>query len=62
MAGAAGGGKGQPAGLGAHAPVAAAASQHGAEIALAGDRHTQRSVDKGFQLYRAGVGNLPHFF
>ena len=51
-------GKGQPAGLGTQAPVAAAASQHGTELALPRHGHTQRPVDKAFQLHRAG---LPHF-
>ena len=40
VAGAAGCRKGQAAGLGAHAPVAASSAQHGAEIALSGNGHT----------------------
>ena len=50
------GGKGQAAGLGAHAPVAAASPQHGAEVALPGHTHAQRPVDKGLQL----DGGWPH--
>ncbi len=51
MAGAAGDGKGQAARLGAEAPVAAARTEHGAEIALPADGHAQRTVDENLQFH-----------
>ena len=58
MAGAPRRGKGQAAGLGAQAPVAAAASQQGAEQALPRNGHAQRPVDKALQLDGAGLVDL----
>ena len=52
------GGKGQPAGSGAAAPVAAAAAQKGAHHALAADAHAQRPVDKALGLDAAVFGNV----
>ncbi len=55
------GGKGQAAGLGALAPVAASPAQGRAEQTLAADAHAQGPVDKGLQLHlcaRPDGGNL----
>ena len=51
------GGKGQAAGTGTAAPIAAAAAQKCAHVALAAHRHTQRAVDEAFQLNGAFGGN-----
>ena len=50
-----------PAGLGAHAPVAAAAADQGGHIALAGIAHAQGAVDKDLDLdgaVAADIGDL----
>ena len=51
---------GQTAGLGAGAPVAAALSQHGAHLALAGVAHTQRPVAEHLDLRAAAGADLPY--
>ena len=47
--------EGQTAGLGAQAPVAAAAPQDGGQEALAAVAHAQGPVDKGLQLHGRGL-------
>ena len=51
---------GQTAGLGAGTPVAAALSQHGAHLALAGVAHTQRPVAEHLDLRAAAGADLPY--
>ena len=51
------GGKGQAAGTGTAAPIAAAAAQKCAHVALAAHRHAQRAVDEALQLNGAFGGN-----
>ena len=52
---------GHPAGLGAQAPVAAAAADHGGHQALAGTGDAQRSMHESLQL-RTQPGAAPDFF
>ena len=53
--------KGQTAGAGALAPVAAAPAQKGAHVALAGHRHAQRPVDEHLDLDGAFLGDGGNF-
>ena len=52
--------KGQAAGPGAGAPVAAAATQEGRHIALAADTHAERAVDKALGLDAAVLCDVLH--